>query len=121
MKKEKIYLAGKVTGDPKYREKFAAGVRHFEELNWRKEDIVNPAEECPEGWPWWRCMLRCVKLLLGCGFVAMLPDWRESRGARVEHWIARMTMKWIVYVDGKGTPRATSKTDSAKKKGGEGC
>lgn len=121
MKKEKIYLAGKVTGDPKYREKFAAGVRHFEELNWRKEDIVNPAEECPACWPWWRCMLRCVRLLLGCGFVAMLPDWRESRGARVEHWIARMTMKWIVYVDGKGTPRATSKKEAAKKKGGTGC
>lgn len=112
MRYERVYIAGKITGDTGYREKFKEAEQRLEkDYKWNWWCIVNPVREVPEKWPWWRCMLRCVRLLLGCGFVAMLPDWRESRGARVEHWIARMTMKWIVYVDGKGTPRATSKKE----------
>lgn len=111
MKKDKIYLAGKVTGDPSYKKKFEAGVKHLEDLGWKREDIVNPAQKVPDGTPWLKAMWKCLGLMRRCGWVAMLPDWKESRGARVEHWIARMTMKYIVYVDGKGTPRATSKKE----------
>lgn len=42
MKKDKIYLAGKVTGDPCYKMKFEAGVKHLEHLGWKRQDIVNP-------------------------------------------------------------------------------
>ena len=45
MKKKKIYIAGKITGDPGYKEKFAAMKK-----NLQKEDtaVMNPAE-LPEG------------------------------------------------------------------------
>ena len=41
MKKEKIYIAGKVTGDPCYKMKFNAGVERLVELGWEQEQIVN--------------------------------------------------------------------------------
>ena len=31
-----------------------------------------------------------IKLLLSCGAIALLPGWRESRGATVEYAIARL-------------------------------
>ena len=45
MTKTKIYIAGKITGDPGYKEKFAAMKK-----NLQKEDtaVMNPAE-LPEG------------------------------------------------------------------------
>ncbi|MBP3762920.1 MAG: DUF4406 domain-containing protein [Bacteroidales bacterium] len=99
MKNERIYLAGKITGDPDYRVKFRAGVIHLLRLGWEYNDIVNPVKACPEGWGWWRCMARCLRLLAGCGWVAMLPDWNESRGARIEHRVAQLLRKNILYIN----------------------
>jgi hypothetical protein len=105
MKKEKIYIAGKVTGDPRYKEKFEACAKHLEEeLGWKRENIVNPAQEVPEGTPWLKAMWKCLKLLKGCGWVAMLPDWRESRGARIEHWYAQFKQRWIMYIGTTAAP-----------------
>ncbi len=91
-------MSGKITGDPNYREKFEKGVAHFEAMDWPRSEIVNPVDHCPETWSWWRCMGTCLRLLVGCEFVGMLPDWRESRGARIEHAVAMAMRKWIVYV-----------------------
>lgn len=94
----KVYIAGKITGDAEYKAKFTAGVLHLLWLGWEPGKIVNPVREVPEGWPWWRCMVRCLRLLAGCEWAAMLPDWRESRGAKIEHAWARLTGKWILYI-----------------------
>ncbi|MBR4787874.1 MAG: DUF4406 domain-containing protein [Bacteroidales bacterium] len=100
MKNNKVYIAGKITGDAKYREKFAQAERYLTEwLEWKPEEVVNPVKECCQRWPWWRCMLRCLRLICGCKFVAMLPDWNESRGARIEHGWAQMIGKVILYLN----------------------
>lgn len=98
MKYGKIYIAGKITGDPLYEVKFRAAELHLIRQGWNYWYIVNPVKHCKREWPWWRCMVRCLGLLAGCEWVAMLPDWRESRGARLEHRVARRLKKEIIYI-----------------------
>lgn len=98
MESEKIYLAGKVTGDPCYKMKFEAGVKHLEHLGWKREDIVNPAQLI-DGTRRLKAMWKRLKLMCGCEWVALLPDWKESTGAWIEHLVAKVTMKWIVKIN----------------------
>lgn len=99
MKNNRIYIAGKITGDEKYRRKFETAERYLTgHLEWDRKDVVNPVRECRRGWPWWRCMVRCLRLVAGCRWVAMLPDWNESRGARIEHAWARTLGKTVLYL-----------------------
>lgn len=102
MKENVVYLAGKVSGDSGYREKFLNGENHVRLLIGDEQGkgvkVINPAEECPTHWGWWRCMAHLLPLLAGSEFVAMLPDWKESRGARIEHLTARILNKTIIYI-----------------------
>ena len=109
MENDKIYLAGKVTGDPCYKMKFEAGVRYLEHLGWKREDIVNPAQEIPEGTLWLKAMWKCLRLMRRCEWVALLPDWKESRGARIERLVAKVTMKWMIYIHPKDNKREQPK------------
>ena len=38
--------------------------------------------------PWPVAMRECLKHLLTCDMIVMLPDWQQSRGARLEHQVA---------------------------------
>lgn len=96
---DRVYIAGKITGDPNYKEKFKAAAEHLLGCGFQDGNVVNPVEHCSEDWPWLRCMLRCLRLLCGCGWVAMLPDWKESRGAKIEHFVAQLFGKNIFYLN----------------------
>ena len=37
---------------------------------------------------WKRAMRSCLVQMLRCDAVLMVPNWRDSRGARVERWVA---------------------------------
>lgn len=116
----RIYIAGKITGDPNYREKFKAGAYECETacfsaritpLQWvmRKNKIMQFKTVCPTkftllGKPltdyrWTVGMAVCLVKLLPCSFIYMLKDWQDSRGANVEHNVARFLGKRIVYQD----------------------
>lgn len=97
---ERIYLAGKITGDADYKAKFRKATAVLESMDWNYWFIVNPTIECKEHWSWLRCMVKCLFLLKGCKWVAMLPDWKESRGARIEHRVAQWLGKDIIYIEG---------------------
>lgn len=84
---EKIYISGKVTGlawnevEDKFRT--AAGiVRHHGCL------AVVPVHYCRRDWSWQKCMRVCLGLLLDCDKILMLPDWKKSRGAKIERFVA---------------------------------
>lgn len=99
MKNKSIYISGKITGDPNYYLKFHAAQDYLEVVQgWNYWSIVNPVEHCNPEWPWWRCMAKDLRLLLKCRHVAMIPGWEESRGARIEHRVARLLKKEIIYL-----------------------
>ena len=93
----KVYIAGKVTGDPGYKAKFAEAERILRDNSLGILQPVNPAEFVPEGMGWHRAMALCLLRLAGCSTVYFLPDWRDSRGARIEHRWAKKLRKKIIY------------------------
>lgn len=86
-----IYLAGKITGDPDYRRKFSAAAYRM-----RREGhtVINPAR-LPEGLTAADYMRICTAMLEAADAIALLPDWQDSRGARIEKELAEYTGKAV--------------------------
>ncbi|GAB6391227.1 MAG: DUF4406 domain-containing protein [Treponematales bacterium] len=77
----KVFVSGKITGDPGYRAKFRAAQARLEQAGYR---VSNPASlDMPEE-EWKAAMRKALILMLACDGVALLDDWRDSRGARLE-------------------------------------
>ena len=89
----KIYIAGKITGDPEYREKFG---RAAEELRGMGHIVLNPAE-LPEGMLPADYMRVCFAMIDVADAVCLLDDWSDSWGAILEE-------KYCEYI-GKRTVR----------------
>ena len=76
----KIYIAGKITGDPKYRDRFREEAEKLEGLG---HIVLNPAE-LPEGMEAADYMRICMAMIDVADAVVFLPDAAESAGARLE-------------------------------------
>lgn len=78
----KIYIAGKITGDPNYREKFTEVA---EELRQRGDSVMNPAclsEDKEFSWDDYMAVASAMQQV--CDATVLLPDWQDSKGARIE-------------------------------------
>jgi hypothetical protein len=84
--KMKLYLCGKITGDDNYRVKFLDAENELYEAGFYP---VNPAACIPVGTEWRQAMRTAISLMLRCDGVALLPDWKKSRGAKIEERLAR--------------------------------
>ena len=76
----KVYIAGKITGDPGYRDKFAAAEIH---LGGQGHTVLNPAE-LPEGMAQADYMRICFAMIDVADAVIFLQDAKDSAGARLE-------------------------------------
>lgn len=87
MTNKKIYIAGKVSGEEhgKVFIKFMAAESRLKMQGW---EPVNPIRFCGSEWPWADCMKACITRMMECDAIYMLKDWKYSRGARLEHFIA---------------------------------
>ena len=97
-RKRKIFISGRITGDPNYVEKFLQAEKRLK-VGWK---VVNPCRLHLFGLPmecysWRICMVVTVWNLIKCSTVYMLRDWKESRGARIEYKIARIFNKRIFF------------------------
>lgn len=88
----KIYISGKIAGDPDYKGKFARAAAQLERLG---ATVINPAT-APEGMDKLDYMRICFAEMEAVDYVVFLPDWSSSDGAKLER-------AWCDYV---GVPTA---------------
>lgn len=81
------YISGPITDpDPaQMARNKQAFVDAAQALRCRGLTVVSPVELCPEdGKPWEWYMRRCIRAMIDCDEVVLLPGALHSRGARVE-------------------------------------
>jgi hypothetical protein len=83
---KKIYICGKVTGDQNYQDKF---LKEEKRLFSFKYEPVNPASFISANEEWTTAMKKALRALLLCDGVSLLPDWKRSKGAKIEVRLAR--------------------------------
>ena len=82
----KLYISGPITGIENYEKNFLAAERA---LRLRGYIVVNPCKIRHRGTMWEDYMKRDIAALLTCDGVALLPNWINSRGAKLEVHIAQ--------------------------------
>ena len=97
----RIYISGKITGLP-----WEEALKKFQEaedyLNGKygylQVEPINPTKikQIPEA-TWAQCMKEDIGELLNCDGIFMLKGWGESKGARIEHGIARELKLVVEY------------------------
>lgn len=90
-----IYLAGKITANPEYRQQFAAAKAQLEAEG---HIVLNPAE-LPEGMSKAAYMRICFAMIDTADEVRALPNFYYSPGARVEALYAEYIGKPFNEVD----------------------
>lgn len=89
----KIYLAGKITGDNDYYLKFLKKETHFRNM---EKVVLNPAM-LPEGMRHEDYMHICLPMIDVADKVYFMSDWVESKGAKMEHDYCIARGKLIEY------------------------
>jgi len=80
-----IYICGKVTGDPNYKEKFFNETERLYSLGY---EPVSPSV-IPSTYDWAKAMRTAIIMMLLCDGVSLLPNWKKSKGAKIEAKLAR--------------------------------
>ena len=103
----KAFISGQISGLAKeiYTADFRRAEDRLRRLNIR---VVNPIEltkDIPEGSDWQTYMKACLKELIECDAIYMLENWQDSRGATLEHTVAKGLGLLLMY---ENAPRLTS-------------
>ena len=93
-----VYLAGKITGDPAYKENFKAAEDYFTKLGGFVP--LNPAVLPSEGFEYAAYIRMSMAMLKECDSICLLPGWKDSPGAKDELDVAKMMGKGIYFFDG---------------------
>jgi hypothetical protein len=85
---KRLYLSGKMSGLSDMG--FALFNRVAAQLRAIGYDVVNPAEinDDPAA-EWLPCIIEDLKHLATCDGIALLPNWHDSFGAKIEHLAAQ--------------------------------
>ena len=88
----KIYIAGKITGEPDYKEKFDIAATSLEAQG---HIVLNPAE-LPEGMLPADYMRICFAMIDTADSIYLLKGWYSSSGTSIERNYAMYTGKSIL-------------------------
>ena len=89
----KIYIAGKITGEPNYKETFKIAENDLLEAG---HAVLNPSI-LPLGFEHEEYIHICKAMIDVCNVVYMLKNWKESKGAKLEHKYAKEIGTRIAY------------------------
>ena len=89
----KVYIAGKITDNPGYKEQFAEAEA---KLASQGHTTMNPTI-LPQGFEHSEYMTVCLSMIDVCDGVFFLTNWRDSKGAKAEHRYAKQSRKDILY------------------------
>lgn len=79
----KVYVSGKITGLE--RSVAVANFARAEKfLKNKGYEVVNPTQLCDENVSWDDAMKICIAELVKCDAIYLLPDWQDSKGAKIE-------------------------------------
>lgn len=93
----KLYIAGPMTGIHELN--FPAFHREAAYFRDQGHEVVNPAEiNADPTAKWHDCMRADIRELVSCDGIAMLPGWERSKGASLEHHIARSLEMKVIYL-----------------------
>ena len=97
MERTKIYLAGKITGDPNYKEKFESIQKDIETKGYI---VLNPAV-LPQGMTAAEYMRICFAMIDTADVVAFIEGFVDSPGAMLELEYCKYTRKNAFMVSRK--------------------
>ena len=94
----KAYIAGKITGDSEYKEKFRKAKAELEKSNFR---VIVPSV-LPAGLSKADYMRICFAMIDCAHVVYFLPDWQQSEGAKVEKAYCDYVGKPVLFFSDDG-------------------
>ncbi len=91
----KFYIAGKITGNPAYKQNFKKAEEALARLG---HSVMNPASigNYPE-FSYQDYMFITAAMQMKCNAVLFLPDWVESNGAQEEYQRAKLNHQSIYF------------------------
>jgi hypothetical protein len=92
---KRIYISGPMTGMTDWN--YPAFNAKASELRAMGLEVVNPAEDKEPNLEWSDYLRIDIRLLMNCDGIYMLPGWSKSRGARLEHHVARELGFAVIY------------------------
>ena len=93
----KVYISGKITGLPcdEVKEKFVWAAEQIRRLGFTPISPIN--KDLPYDADWHEHMVQDIKLLLDCEAIYLQIDWKNSKGAQIEQYIAKEMGMLIIY------------------------
>jgi len=112
---KKIYIAGKISGEDleKCKKKFQDYIDsiyddYYEDFEYPFHGLLINEKLIPKG-TWNQYMRNDIAILIICDEIHMLPDWKDSKGAKIEHQLALDLGIKIVYVTDTPTQSTSNK------------
>lgn len=100
--KLKYYISGPISNNPNYVHDFAEAC---ELLTIAGHDYIDPSmpnaeyNAMPKHIAWKMYMHRDIAWLYACDAICMLDGWEQSRGARIERWLAMRKGMSVLYIN----------------------
>ena len=97
-KQQKIQILGKISGMPySYAKGLFDDAECWLQLRYINGKIINPTKLCNKNMLWFTCMFKCLYSIIFCAnSVYLLDNWKQSRGAKIELFIALLFNKKIL-------------------------